>query len=231
MASGIVPSSFRVLRELLARVEDVHSGAILVDELNTPIPADRRAQAEAAAPRARRHRGGPSFPFAPGTQPMSNDPLELLLNSTWRPTLSVTGADGLPAFGSAGNVLRPYTSLKLSFRLTPTHGPEAAAAAVKHALEHDPPYGARVSFEVESAMAGWNAPALAPWLEQSMQRASRAFFGQDVDVHGHRRQHPVHGHAGREVPGHAVPDHRRAGAATPTRTGRTSSCTSRRHAT
>ncbi len=66
-ASGVVPSSFRVLRELLARVEDVHSGAILVDELNTPIPADRRVQAEAAA-QVLGETVTAKFPLVPGMQ-------------------------------------------------------------------------------------------------------------------------------------------------------------------
>ena len=38
---------------------------------------------------------------------MTDDPYELLLNSTWRPTLSVTGVDGIPSLQNAGNVLRP----------------------------------------------------------------------------------------------------------------------------
>jgi len=176
-AGGVVPSSFRVLREVLSRVEDVHSGALLIDELNTPIPPDRRVQAEAAAT-VLGETVAAKFPLMPGMRAMSNDPLELLLNNTWRPTLSVTGAEGLPAMQDAGNVLRPSTSLKLSFRLTPTNDPRAAAVALKHSLERDPPYGARVTFEVESAMAGWNAPSFARWLEESMQRASQAFFGQ-----------------------------------------------------
>jgi acetylornithine deacetylase/succinyl-diaminopimelate desuccinylase-like protein len=200
MASGIVPSSMRVLRELLARVEDMHSGAILVDELNTPIPADRRVQAEAAATILGPIVAG-RIPFVPGMRPMSNDPLELLLNSTWRPTLSVTGAEGIPPFRSAGNVLRPYTSLKLSFRLTPTMDPKVAANALKRALEQDPPYGARVSFSVESAMAGWNAPSFAPWLEQSMQRASRAFFGKDSMYMGTGGSIPFMGMLGEKFPG------------------------------
>ncbi len=177
-ASGIVPSSFRVVRELLARVECSNSGAILVEELNTPVPPDRQTQAKAAATVL-----GDSiyrkFPLMPGMRCVSNDPLELLLNNTWRPTLSVTGMEGIPAFRSAGNVLRPSTSLKLSFRLSPTMDPAVAARAVKTALERDPPYGAKVVFEVESSMGGWNAPAIAPWLEESMQRGSRAYFGRD----------------------------------------------------
>jgi acetylornithine deacetylase/succinyl-diaminopimelate desuccinylase-like protein len=113
----------------------------------------------------------------------------------------VTGAEGLPPFRSAGNVLRPATSLKLSFRLTPTTDPKPAAAALKRAFEQDPPYGARVSFTVESAMAGWNAPSLAPWLEQSMQRASRAFFGQDSMYMGTGGSIPFMGMLGQKFPG------------------------------
>ena len=199
-ASGVVPSSFRVLRELLARVEDVHSGAILVDELNTPIPSDRRTQAEAAAAVLGETVHG-KFPLVPGMRAVSNDPLDLLLNNTWRPTLSVTGADGIPPFQSAGNVLRPYTSLKLSFRLTPSMDPKVASAALVRALESDPPYGARVSFKVESAMGGWNAPSFAPWLEQSMQDASRAFFGRESMYMGTGGSIPFMGMLGEKFPG------------------------------
>ena len=199
-ASGIVPSSFRVLRELLARVEDANSGAILLEELNTPIPADRAAQARAAAAVL-----GESvyakFPLMPGMRPVSNDPFELLLNNTWRPTLCVTGADGLPAFRSAGNVLRPQTTLKLSFRLTPTMDPARAAATIQQALERDPPYGTRVRFAVESSMGGWNAPPLAPWLEQSMQAASRECFGREALFMGTGGSIPFMGMLGERFPG------------------------------
>ncbi|RPI14742.1 MAG: M20/M25/M40 family metallo-hydrolase [Lysobacterales bacterium] len=199
-ASGIVPSSFRILRELLARLEDANSGAILLEELNAPIPPDRLAQARAAAAVL-----GDSvyakFPFVPGMRPVSNDPYECLINNNWRPTLSITGADGLPAFRSAGNVLRPQTTLKLSFRLPPTLAPGRAAEAIKRRLEQEPPYGARVSFAVESAMGGWNAPALAPWLERSMQQASRDFFGRDAMYMGTGGSIPFMGMLGERFPG------------------------------
>ena len=141
------------------------------------------------------------FPLVPGMRAVSNDPFELLLNNNWRPTLSVTGADGLPAFRSAGNVLRPSTSLKLSFRLPPTLAPAAAGAALQRALERDPPYGARVSFTVDSAMGGWNAPTLAPWLERSMQAASQAFFGRDAMYMGTGGSIPFMGMLGERFPG------------------------------
>jgi len=198
--SGIVPSSFRVLRELLGRVEDATSGTVLVEELNAPIPPDRLAQARAAAAVL-----GESvyakFPLMPGMRPVSNDPYELLLNNNWRSTLSITGADGLPPFQSAGNVLRPYTTLKLSFRLPPTLAPAAAAPAIQRTLERDAPYGARVSFKVESAMGGWNAPTFAPWLEQSMQAASQAFFGRDAMYMGTGGSIPFMGMLGEKFPG------------------------------
>jgi acetylornithine deacetylase/succinyl-diaminopimelate desuccinylase-like protein len=199
-ASGVVPSSFRLLRELLARVEDAHSGAILVEELNTPIPDDRRVQAQAAADVLGDTVAG-KFPFVAGMRPVSNDPLDLLLNNTWRPTLSVTGAEGIPAFSSAGNVLRPYTAVKLSFRLTPTMAPKVATAALARTLLNDPPYGAKVSFKVESAMGGWNAPSFAPWLEQSMQDASQAFFGRPSMYMGTGGSIPFMGMLGEKFPG------------------------------
>ena len=198
-ASGIVPSSFRVIRELLARVEDAGSGAILVEELNRPVPPDRRAQARTAAD-ALGNSVFEKFPFSPGVRPVSNDPYELLLNNTWRPTLCITGADGIPACQDAGNTLRPHTTLTLSFRLPPNMDPEQAAAALRTALERDPPCGARVTAIVESAMGGWNAPALAPWLEASMQAASREHFGRDVMYMGTGGSIPFMGMLGERFP-------------------------------
>jgi len=198
-ASGVVPSSFRILRQLLARVEDANSGAILVEELHAPIPQERRRQVKATA--AVLGAGVASkFPLVGGLSTVSNDPFELLLNNTWRPTLSVTGVDGVPDLRSAGNTLRPYTSLKLSFRLAPTTDPAQAADLIRHALEREPPYGAHVRFSVESAMGGWNAPPFAPWLEQSMQAASREFFGRDSMFMGTGGSIPFMGMLGQRFP-------------------------------
>jgi acetylornithine deacetylase/succinyl-diaminopimelate desuccinylase-like protein len=179
MASGIAASSFRIARQLLARVEDAATGKILISALQGRIPADRQQQAVAAASTLGDavHR---KLPFVDGMKPMSDDPAELLLNSTWRPTLSVTGVEGIPPASSAGNVLRPMTALVLSFRLPPGVDPEQAAASVKKTLETDPPYGAHVTFEIESSMGGWNAPSTEPWLADAIQSASKNFFGQDA---------------------------------------------------
>jgi acetylornithine deacetylase/succinyl-diaminopimelate desuccinylase-like protein len=175
-ASGVVPSSFRVLRQLLARIEDVDTGRILLPELHVEVPRARRAQIEASAEVLRREVLD-ALPWVEGMRPVTNDVVELILNRTWRPTLSVTGVEGMPPVADAGNVLRPFTAVKLSVRLPPRVDPARAVAALKKALETDPPYGAKVSFTGD-ATAGWDAPELAPWLGTAMEEASRAYFGK-----------------------------------------------------
>src|SRR5581483_5068608 len=156
-ASGVVASSFRILRQLLSRLEDQDTGRMLPGELHAEIPAQRKAQAAQAAKVLGKDVWA-KFPFVEGMRPVSDDLPELVLNRTWRPTLSIIGIDGVPPMGSAGNVLRPFTSAKLSIRLPPTGDAKAAAQAVKRVLEADPPYGARVEFKIDSAEGGWNAP-------------------------------------------------------------------------
>jgi acetylornithine deacetylase/succinyl-diaminopimelate desuccinylase-like protein len=179
MATGIAPTPFRIVEQLMARIENAVTGDVLIEELHAPIPKDRRAQIQAAATVLGDTVAG-KLPFVKGVQAMSNDPVELLINSTWRATVAVTGADGLPPVGSAGNVLLPELSFKLSLRLAPTTDAEVAIKAVKSALERDPPYGAQVRFEDVSGAGGWNAPALAPWLEESIMSASRTVYGKDA---------------------------------------------------
>lgn len=177
MASGIAASSFRIVRQLLSRIEDEGTGRVLLDALHVEIPAARMAQAQAAAEAL----GGSVFeelPFIAGAGPVTQDVKELLLNRTWRPALSITGAEGLPSVATAGNVLRPYTTAKVSMRIPPRVQPKVAAAALKEALEKDPPCGAQVTFKVSEPSSGWDAPATAPWLEASMHAASEAFFGR-----------------------------------------------------
>ncbi|MEV5536980.1 M20/M25/M40 family metallo-hydrolase [Saccharopolyspora shandongensis] len=176
IASGIAPSSFRVLRELLDRLEDATTGEVLVPELTVQIPENRVAEVRAAieaVPGLVRN----VVPWPEGLRPVDEDEVELALNSTWRPTLSVIGADGLPKPADAGNVLRPYTTVLLSFRLPPTADPEAAIRAVQERLTTDVPYGAKVTFGHAETGLGWNAPDLAPWLATVLDQASDEVFG------------------------------------------------------
>jgi acetylornithine deacetylase/succinyl-diaminopimelate desuccinylase-like protein len=175
-ASGIVPSSFRILRRLLSRLEDEETGTIRPPELYVQIPPERVAQARRASA-ALGDAVYTKFPLKAGMSPMGDDLTELVLNRTWRPQLAVTGIDGLPPPVDAGNVLLPSTVAKLSLRLPPTLDAARAADIVHTLLEKDPPYGARVAYEPGSNAVGWHAPALSPWLEQSLARASETTFG------------------------------------------------------
>jgi acetylornithine deacetylase/succinyl-diaminopimelate desuccinylase-like protein len=176
-ASGVVPSSFRIARQLLSRIEDETSGEILAPEFHAEISEERERQAAQAAQILGRT-VFEKFPFHAATEPLTRDLTQLVLNRAWRPTLSVTGADGLPPLNSAGNVLRPMTALKLSLRLPPSVDAALAAPAMKRLLEDNPPHQASVKFEIEQAATGWSAPELAPWLCRALERASQHHYGK-----------------------------------------------------
>lgn len=199
-ASGIVPSSFRLLRQLLSRIEDENTGRILVDGLHAEIPADRLAQAKKVAD-VLGDEVHSKFPFLPGMTPMAEDLTELVLNRTWRPALSVTGVDGMPPLSSAGNVLRPFTSVKLSLRLPPTLDGKRGGELLQQALQRDPPNGAEVSLVLEKSSTGWNAPAMAPWLERAIDAASEEFFGKPAMYMGEGGTIPFMGMLGEKFPG------------------------------
>jgi len=190
-ASGLVPSSFRILRQVLDRLEDSRSGHLLPTALHCEVPPERLAQARATAqilgdelfkrfPWAHSDCGGASGPVLPTT----SDPLEALLARTWRPTLSVTGAEGLPALRDAGNVLRPMTAFKLSLRLPPLVDAAQAVQTLQALLEDNAPYRAKVTFEPHGHASGWNAPATADWFAQALDQASRAHYGAPVGFIG-----------------------------------------------
>lgn len=198
-ASGAVPSSFRIANQLIARLEDRETGALTPEWLNVEIPDQRIEQARRAAeilgPELRR-----SFPLVPGARLSCDDDVEIILRKTWRPTLSYTGIGGMPGLADAGNVLRPYTSLCLSFRFPPTLDGTAAAARIKQILEADPPYGAKVRFEADKAASGWHAPPLAPWLQTAVDAASQHAFGRPAAMLGEGGSIPFMGMLGEKFP-------------------------------
>ena len=183
-ASGLVPSTFRIMRQVLDRLEDSATGRLLPASFHCEVPPERLAQARVTAgilgdelykrfPWAHYDCGGATA----FTLPTTTDPLQALLNRTWIPTLSVTGADGFSELKNAGNVLRPYTAFKLSLRLPPLVDAGVAVQQLKRLLEDNAPYQARVTFEGEASATGWNAPATAPWFERALNAASLAHFG------------------------------------------------------
>ncbi len=198
-ASGVVPSSFRILRSLIARLEDESTGAIGPTQLHASIPPERKAQARVAA-EALGDEVYARFPFVEEMRPVTSHLAELVLNRTWRPELEVIGVDGIPALGDAGNVLRPYTAVKLSLRLPPTLDADRASKFVKMLFERNPPYGARVSYTFDKSGAGWHAPPLAPWLERAVEAASQAAFGRGVAMMGEGGSIPFMGMLGEKFP-------------------------------
>ena len=192
-ASGIVPSSFRVLRQVLDRLEDSKTGHLLPDSFHCELPASRLEQARVTAA-ILKDEVWKRYPWACGADgsgvlPVTSDPVQALVNRTWRPTLSVTGVDGFPEMGSAGNVLRPHTAFKLSLRLPPLVDGHEASLKLKTLLEDNAPYNARVTFHPDGragalGATGWNAPELAPWLETALNEASSTHYGAPVGYIG-----------------------------------------------
>ena len=182
-ASGIVPSSFRIARSLLDRLEDAKTGRILPEWLYAPTPKQRVEQARAMAG-ALGAGIASHYPWRGATRPVTEDAAELILNRTWRPQLAITGAGGLPPLGSAGNVLRAGTALRVSLRLPPGVDAETAKKRVVRLLTENPPYGAEVRFDSAEANDGWNAPELAPWLEAALHESSQAYFGASAAYMG-----------------------------------------------
>ncbi|MDH3296181.1 MAG: M20/M25/M40 family metallo-hydrolase [Acidimicrobiia bacterium] len=196
---GVVPSTFRIIRRLLDRVEDAADGRILIEAANVEIPAHRVAEAESTAAllgqAALRN-----VPFVEGAGPAVDTVVDGLLAKTWRPSLSYIGADGLPPTGQAGNVLRPSTTLKLSLRIPPTADPELVKRQLARTLTVDPPYGAAVVFEGGEAAPGWNAPDLSPWLQSALDQASKNHFGQPMQLYGEGGTIPFMGMLGEKFP-------------------------------
>ena len=207
-AGGVVPSSFRVARQLLDRIDDSRTGVVKPTAFNCDIPDERIAQAKQAAeilgecmwqrfPWDSCCDDGGKFVFV---QPVTKDPVELILNRTWRAALAVTGADGLPPIESAGNVQRSYTSLKFSLRLPPLVDAPKAAAVLKATLENDAPYQAHVTCHVEQSATGWNAPPSAPWLTALLETASQTYYGKPAAYLGEGGTIPFMGMLGVKFP-------------------------------
>ena len=197
--SGIVPSSFRILRQLLDRIEDPISGRILIDDFYVDIPNKRIQQAKHAANVLDKN-VYERFPMKEKIKPVTNNLVELILNRSWRPALSYLGADGLPEINDAGNVLRPFTSIKLSMRLPPTCNSKHVSKKLKELLLNNPPNDAKISFKVDWSVDGWMAPEISPWLEKAIDEASENYFNKPAVHMGEGWSIPFMGMLGEKFP-------------------------------
>jgi acetylornithine deacetylase/succinyl-diaminopimelate desuccinylase-like protein len=197
--SGIAADSFRVARQLVSRIEDEITGEIKIAELHCEIPEERKQEALECA-RTLGEGVYTGFPFYPGVKPITEDCQALILNRTWRPTLTITGADGFPAIADAGNVLRPKTAFKFSLRIPPTVCPKKSAQAVKKIVTENPPYGAKITFDVGDSSKGWHAPIMATWLSKAVNDASMTFFDKPAVYMGEGGTIPFMGMLGEKFP-------------------------------
>jgi len=198
-AGGVVPSTFRILRQLLSRLENEATGELLLPELHVEMPADREKELAATADElgtdiAER------FPFVAGAQPHATEAAAQLRAKTWEPALEVIGLDGVPAVSDGGNVLRPFTTARLSFRLPPTCSAEVALAAIERSLRAEAPHGASIEIADVEAGDGWNAPPMAAWLASAVDDASTSAFGEPARLIGEGGSIPFMGMLGQRFP-------------------------------
>jgi len=198
-ASGIVPDSFRVARQLIGRIEDDISGEVKLASLYCDIPTERVQQAQQCA-EILGDEVYSEYPWHKNVKPVLQDRAQLILNRTWRPALTVTGADGFPAIADAGNVMRPKTAFKLSMRVPPLVNPKVAAQEMQQVLTQNLPYNAKVSFSAEDGSKGWNAPMLSPWLAKAANAASMAYYNKPAAYMGEGGTIPFMGMLGEKFP-------------------------------
>tara|TARA_A100000164_G_scaffold363640_1_gene380914 strand:- start:669 stop:2069 length:1401 start_codon:yes stop_codon:yes gene_type:complete len=198
-ASGHVPSSFRIARSLLSRLENEKTGEILIDELNTEIP-NYRIQETKNLVSILNNEVVEEFPWKNDMKPSTDDNIEGVLRRTWKPAVSIVGVDGIPSTANAGNVLRPYTTLQLSMRIPPTTNAKKAVSAMKKTLSENIPYDATVELKFEKAGEGWNAPESKPWLLEAINKASKEYFGQMACSMGEGGSIPFMGMLGKQFP-------------------------------
>jgi len=198
-ASGIVPDSFRILRKLLSRIEDEETGEILIKDFHAKIPEQRIKQAKNTV-KLVGDEVWSKFKFFGNTTPMDKDNVELLLNQTYRPKLTITGQSGLPDIEKAGNVVRTETSLKLSLRLPPTLDSVEATKKLEEILTKDPPYNSTVEFTGGFSGNGWDSPEFEDWLLDSIDNASKSYFKKEAGYFGEGGSIPFMGDLGRKFP-------------------------------
>ncbi len=177
-AGGVVPSSFRILRQLLDRIEDPATGTILIPELHAEVPPSHHQRFAHLATEL----GDPvgdALPTVSGLDLHGDHGLDRMIRQAWMPAMAVTGMDGIPSVATAGNVLRASTTAKLSFRLPPSVDGEVAVDAIVARLTANPPHGASVTVQAARPIGnGWVCPDPEPWLDTAIDAASEAHFGR-----------------------------------------------------
>jgi acetylornithine deacetylase/succinyl-diaminopimelate desuccinylase-like protein len=176
--TGIAVDSFMIVRNLLDRIEDSSSGKV-IDEFQVEIPKNRIEECRKVAA-IEGDKVWAKVKFAENVRPMTSDNTEILLNNTWRPTVAIVGASGLPEHSTAGNVLRASTTVRVSMRLPPTYDSQKAAKRLVEILEANPPFNCKVTAKLGGAGAGWNSNDLSQQIQASLKRSADRVFGREI---------------------------------------------------
>lgn len=181
---GIIPETFRIVRQLLDRIDNAATGMV-VDDFQVEIPqwAKDEAQFMANLSGSEMHS---KYDYCDGGACMDQDNLpEMYLNNTWRANMSITGAAGLPDTSIAGNVVRSSTAVKISLRLPPSATPASCEAKLIEILSANPPNNAKVTVKGGHSGQGWCMKPMDPWLTSVVKRAGSDFFeGKDTGSYG-----------------------------------------------
>jgi len=168
--SGIAPETFMILRSLLARIEDSSNG--ILEKFKTEIPEYYLNSAKIAGELI----GKPNIPLLPGVKYMDDDPTNLLLNNYWKPSLAIVGAEGIPAMPIAGNVLRPYTTVRISIRTPPNFDCNIGGQVIDDCFNKDIPFNAKIEIKNKVLANGVLCPLPSDKLKSTLSKVSKAFF-------------------------------------------------------
>ena len=202
---------------------------MLVPECLAEPPARYRTAAETMVAELGEAASTSSRPSLPSSCP-AGTAVDQLLRRTWMPSLAVTGIDGLPSVNDGGNVLRPFTTLKIALRLPPSVDPDLAGEAVARALSADPPQGAQGEGGGGERVAGFRRACAAGVARARAPTRLRGPSSAGGGSHERGRDDPVHGRRSRRGSPPPTSSSRACSGRRATPTGRTRCWTSSRRA-
>jgi acetylornithine deacetylase/succinyl-diaminopimelate desuccinylase-like protein len=182
-SSGVVPSSFRIMRNILEQFENSNNGN-LPAELYVDIPKDKYQQAQELI----ENKGGKidfKFPMVEGMDSMGNTGFQDYINRIWKPQLSITGIDGLPSCSTAGNVLLPYTQVCCSLRIPPSKNSKEAKEQIENFFSKvKVPHNAKFSYNVYKSGTGFECPSYSKSVLEVINKAGNETFDKPVLYYG-----------------------------------------------
>jgi acetylornithine deacetylase/succinyl-diaminopimelate desuccinylase-like protein len=172
-----------IARSLLDKIENPETADMLEKSLFVELPKNREEEIDKMISLVG-DKLIKEIPWYKNTGPLDKNIKDVIIRNTWKPTLVVTGCNGIPQIGEGGNVIRPFTELKLSVRLPPGVDSNSASLKLKEILEKDPPYSAKVEATIINTGDGWNVYNLSEKLRNLLNISSKRFFNNEMGFYG-----------------------------------------------